>query len=122
MRALAIQFMKYAIAGLAGTAIHALMFAFLNETILKAGVEGLPHERGINYLGSNAVAFFIAGIFRLVTVECKSNHGFSPWVRILRISLSLLWYNFSLALSPTESLSDSNCGLFKHRIDRIPQF
>jgi len=56
------QILRYVISGVAGTLLYALVFIILNESILPANEGNLAHERGINYLISNTIAFLFASV------------------------------------------------------------
>lgn len=60
---LSVQFLKYALIGLAGTFIYAAVFSILNETILMADESLASRERSLNYFLSNTVAFLCSSIF-----------------------------------------------------------
>lgn len=57
-----VQFVKYAIAGAIGTAIHFAIFTLLNETALPANISREGAERGWNFFWAFTIAFFLANI------------------------------------------------------------
>lgn len=62
MKRLFFQFSRYFIVGLLGSAIYAVVFACLNETVFP--VDNVqPSKRGLNYAFANGFAFICSSIF-----------------------------------------------------------
>ena len=62
MKHLVLQFSRYVVVGLLGSAIYAVVFACLNETVFPVDDAQLS-KRGLNYVVANGCAFICSSVF-----------------------------------------------------------
>lgn len=63
MKKLSLQFLRYIVVGASGTIIYAIIFGFLNETVLSVDIQLSDFDRGVKYALANSIPFLVSSVF-----------------------------------------------------------